>query len=295
MPFLVWTIAIFAVLLGFSAPFWLTLTFAVVAVIFNVRPLRKSMVSGALLKAMKPIMPKISETERTALEAGVVWREADLFSGKPDMQKLMDEPYPELTVEEQAFIDGPVNRLCELIDDWKVWKERTLSDEAMDYIKKEKFLGMIIPKEYGGLGFSALCNSEVVQKLSSHSITAGITVMVPNSLGPAELLIHYGTQAQKDRYLRKLATGEEIPCFGLTEPMAGSDAGAITSTGVLYKGDDGEVYLKLNWQKRWITLSPISTLIGLAFRLKDPENILGKGVDVGITCALIPSHTPGVW
>jgi len=293
-PLIVWTVGALLALFLFGAPLWLLASVAVVLAIFNIKPIRSRFVSGPLMKVMAPIMPKISETERIALEAGVTWVEKDLFSGKPDFSKLLNEPYPQLTSEEQAFIDGPCERLCAALDDWEIWEKRELSKEAWDIIKKEKFLGMIIPKEYGGLGFSALAHSEVIMKLSSRSIPAVITVMVPNSLGPAELLIHYGTDEQKKTLLPKLATGEEIPCFALTEPTAGSDAGSIISNGTVFKGQDGKLYIKLNWNKRWITLAAISTTLGLAFRLRDPDNLLGKGENIGITCALIPSKTPGV-
>lgn len=292
--FIVWSIAIVGALFLFGAPLWLMIAAIAVLALFNLKPLRRVIVSSPLMKIMAPIMPSISETERTALDAGVTWVEADLFSGKPDFKKLMNEPYPELTAEEKAFMNGPVERLCDALDDWEIWEKRDLPKEAWDIVKKEKFLGMIIPKEYGGLGFSALAHSEVIMKLASRSLPACITVMVPNSLGPAELLIHYGTDEQKKNLLPKLACGDEIPCFALTEPGAGSDAGSITSSGTLFKGQDGKLYIKLNWNKRWITLAAISTTLGLAFRLRDPENLLGKGEDVGITCALIPSKTPGV-
>lgn len=294
LPLIVWAVALAAVLFGFGAPVWLLGAYALIMAVFNVTPVRRAIVSGPLMKLMAPIMPKISETERTALEAGVVWAEGELFSGKPNFRKLMSEPYPDLTAEEKAFMDGPVERLCEVLDDWEIWESRELPQKAWDIMKKERFLGMIIPKEYGGLGFTALAHSAVIQKLASRSIPATISVMVPNSLGPAELLVHYGTDEQKKRLLPKLATGEEIPCFALTEPGAGSDAGSITSSGDLFKGDDGKLYIKLNWNKRWITLAAISTTLGLAFRLRDPKKLLGKGEDLGITCALIPVTTPGV-
>ena len=293
-PLFVWALVITAILVGFAAPIWLTIAFLVVMAVFIIPPIRRALVSSVVMKILAPIMPQISETERAALDAGVVWVEGELFSGKPDLKKLMNEPYPQLTAEEQAFIDGPVERLCAEINDWEIWESRDISPGAWDIIKKERFLGMIIPKEYGGLGFSALAHSEVIMKISSRSVPAAISVMVPNSLGPAELLIHYGTDEQKKKYLPRLATGDEIPCFALTEPAAGSDAGAITSSGTLFKGDDGKLYIKLNWNKRWITLAAISTVLGLAFKLRDPENLLGRGEDLGITCALIPSKTPGV-
>lgn len=292
-PLIVWAMALAAILYAFAAPLWLLGAFVAIMAIFILTPLRRALVSSGVMKVLAPIMPSISETERTALEAGVVWAEGELFSGKPNFKKLMNEPYPNLTPEERAFVDGPVERLCAVLDDWQIWEQRDLPKEAWDIIKKERFLGMIIPKEYGGLGFSALAHSEVIMKLASRSIPACISVMVPNSLGPAELLIHYGTDEQKKKMLPKLATGEEIPCFGLTEPGAGSDAGSINASGVLFK-QDGKLMIKLNWNKRWITLAAISTTIGLAFRLRDPENLLGKGDDLGITCALIPASTPGV-
>lgn len=295
-PLIVWAIALAAVLIGFGAPTWLLAVYAVIAIIFLITPLRAALVTSGLLAFMKKMqfLPKISDTEKAALDAGQVWIEKDLFSGNPNFNNLLKEEYPQLTAEEQAFMDGPVNKLCAVLDHWKIHKEKDIPKEAWDIIKKEKFLGMIIPKEYGGLGFSALAHSEVIMKISSRSLSTAITVMVPNSLGPAELLNHYGTEEQKKNLLPKLATGEEIPCFGLTEPTAGSDAGSIVSSGILFKGDDGKLKIKLNWNKRWITLAAISTTIGLAFRLRDPENLLGKGEDVGITTALIPSSTPGV-
>ncbi len=295
-PFIVWAVAIFAILVGFSAPIWLIGLYAVIAFIFLIKPIRASLVTSGLLAFMKKMqfLPTISDTEKAALDAGTVWVEKDLFSGAPNFDSLLKEDYPQLTSEEKAFMEGPVNNLCASLDRWKIQKEKDIPKEAWDIIKKERFLGMIIPKEYGGLGFSALAHSEVIMKVSSRSLTAAITVMVPNSLGPAELLVHYGTEEQKKHLLPRLATGEEIPCFGLTEPNAGSDAGSIVSSGVLFRGSDGRIKIKLNWNKRWITLAAISTTIGLAFRLRDPENLLGRGEDVGITTALIPSNTPGV-
>lgn len=293
-PLIVWSIVILGLMYGWGAPCVALIAVAVVLLIFLIPPIRQMLASSIVMKIMAPIMPKISETERTALDAGVVWVEADLFSGRPDFKKLMQEPYPKLTAEEQAFMDGPVEKLCTMIDAWKLWKTREMETAVWEFIKKERFLGMIIPKEYGGLAFSALAHSEVIMKVASRSVSACITVMVPNSLGPAELLIHYGTDAQKKKLLPRLAVGDEMPCFGLTEPGAGSDAGSIVSSGELFKGDDGKLYMKLNWNKRWITLAAISTVIGLAFKLRDPKNLLGKGEDLGITVALIPANTPGV-
>ncbi len=293
-PLFLWTIVTIAVLWGFAAPIALTIGITAVLLIFAIPPIRRMLVSPTVLKILAPIMPAISEAEKNAIEAGSVWVEKDLFSGKPDFQKLMNEAYPNLSAEEKAFMEGPVERLCNAVDDWKLWETREIPPAAWEIIQKEKFLGLIIPKEYGGLGFSALANSEVIQKLSSRSVAMSIMVMVPNSLGPAELLVHYGTEEQKKRLLPKLASAEEVPCFALTEPNAGSDASSITSNGVLFKGNDGKLYIRLNWNKRWITLAAIATTIGLAFRLKDPDQILGKGEDLGITAALVPANLPGV-
>lgn len=293
-PLIVWAIAGAAILIGFGAPAWLLIAYAAVMLLFLIVPIRRLLVSSIVMKILGPIMPTISETERTAIESGSVWAEAELFSGKPDFRKLMAEPYPSLTKEEQAFLDGPVNELCSVIDDWEVWETRELPKAAWDVIKRERFLGMIIPKEFGGLGFSGLAHSEVIMKLATRSIPACITVMVPNSLGPAELLMHYGTDEQKKRLLPRLASGDEIPAFALTEPGAGSDAGAIASNGTLFKGEDGKLYIRLNWNKRYITLAAIATLLGVAFKLNDPDNLLGRGEDLGITCALVPTNLPGV-
>ncbi|MFL6246467.1 MAG: acyl-CoA dehydrogenase [Thermoanaerobaculia bacterium] len=293
-PLIVWAIAGAAILFVFGAPPWLLIVYAAVMLLFLITPIRRALFSSIVMKILGPIMPAISETERTAIESGSVWAEAELFSGKPDFRKLMNEPYPSLTAEEQAFLDGPVNELCSVIDDWEVWETRELPQAAWDVIKRERFLGMIIPKEFGGLGFSGLAHSEVIMKLATRSIPACITVMVPNSLGPAELLMHYGTDEQKKRLLPRLASGDDIPAFALTEPGAGSDAGAIASHGTLFKGDDGKLYIRLNWNKRYITLAAIATLLGVAFKLSDPDNLLGRGEDLGITCALVPTNTPGV-
>jgi len=240
------------------------------------------------------IFPKVSDTEKAALEAGTVWMDKELFSGSPNIKRLMSQHIQSLTPDEQAFLDGPVAELCAMVDDWEIQKNKQIPDHIWTFIKDNKFLGMIIPKSHGGLGLSAIGHSVVIEKIASVSATLAITVMVPNSLGPAELLLHYGTQRQKDRYLTKLVTGEEMPCFGLTEPTAGSDAGGLQSEGVVFKGDDGELNIRFNWNKRWITLSGISTVIGLAFLLKDPDQLLGGPTEYGITCALIPTDTDGV-
>ncbi len=240
----------------------------------------------------------MSDTERDAIEAGTAWWEAELFRGNPEWGQLLNHQVSELSAEEKAFIDGPVNELCSMIDDWEVTNDlNDLSPQTWEFIKKNKFLGMIIPKKYGGLEFSAIAHSSVVMKISTRSGTAGVSVMVPNSLGPAELLLHYGTEEQKDHYLPRLAIGEEIPCFALTGPSAGSDAGAIPDTGVVCKGkyNGKEVLgLRLNWEKRYITLGPVATVLGLAFKAYDPDGLLGDKEDLGITCALIPTTTPGV-
>lgn len=296
LPLWAWALAGVVTLIGFGVSLNIILVFSAVMLLFLIKPVRALVISPAIMALMRKlgVVPQISATERTALEAGVVWIEKDLFSGKPDFEKILKEPYGTLTAEEKAFIDGPVEELCRLCNPWKIWKNREVPQDVWDFIKQKGFLGMIIPKEYGGLGFSAMAHSEVVMKVASRSLSTSISVMVPNSLGPAELLIHYGTEAQKNYWLPRLAKGEEVPCFGLTEPMAGSDAGSITSSGVIFKGQDGKLYIKINWNKRWITLAAISTVIGMAFRLRDPENLLGQGEDLGITCALIPAKTSGV-
>lgn len=296
-PLGLWTLAVAVVLYGTAAPVWLWVVFGVLAIAFNLKPLRRAFLSKPLMNLLRAsgFLPKISDTERTAIEAGTVWVEGELFAGKPNFHRLLRETsYPSLSEEERAFLEGPVEELCRMVNDWDVWRRRDLPPEVWQFIREHKFFGIIIPKAYGGLGFSALANSAVVQKLASRCGPLATTVMVPNSLGPAELLIHYGTPAQRDYYLPRLARGEEIPAFALTEPGAGSDAGAIQATGIVFRGEDGQLYLRLNWQKRYITLAAISTVLGLAFKLRDPQNLLGQGEDVGITCALIPTSTPGV-
>ncbi|MEC8678071.1 MAG: acyl-CoA dehydrogenase, partial [Candidatus Margulisiibacteriota bacterium] len=265
-------------------------------VLFTVPVVRSQIISRLIMTvaiAFK-IFPKVSRTEQAALDAGTVWMDRELFSGKPNISKMIKQDIRPLSGEEQAFLHGPVNELCNMIDDWEIQRTKQIPDDVWTFIKDNKFLGMIIPKEHGGLGLSAIGHSVVIEKIASVSATMAITIMVPNSLGPAELLLHYGTKDQKDRYLSKLATGEEMPCFGLTEPTAGSDAGGLQSDGVVFKGDDGELYIRFNWNKRWITLSGISTVIGLAFLLKDPDQLLGGPIEYGITCALIPTDTAGV-
>ncbi len=259
---------------------------------------RRRQISAPLLKMFAKVTPKLSETERTALEAGTVGFEGELFSGKPDWHELLKQPKPGLSVEEQAFMDGPVEELCAMIDDWQITHELAdLPPQVWDFIKKNKFFGMIIPKQYGGLQFSALAHSAVLQKLNSMSATVASTVAVPNSLGPAELLLHYGTDEQKNHYLPRLAVGEEIPCFALTGPYAGSDATSIPDVGIVCRQmvDGVETLgLKLTFDKRYITLAPIATVVGLAFRMYDPEHLLGEQEDLGISLALLPRSTPGL-
>ena len=266
--------------------------------LFCFKPLRIFFISRHLIRIAAKKVPPMSETERIALEAGTVGFEAELFSGDPDFEKLQDYRFKGFTEEEQAFLDGPVNQLCRMIDDWDITHNRTdLPTEVWCFIKEQGFLGMIIPRSYGGLGFSATAQIAVLMRLYGLSVGVATTVSVPNSLGPAELLLKYGTTAQKNYYLPLLAKGIEIPCFALTGPYAGSDAASIPDKGeVMRRMVDGVevVGIELNWNKRYITLCPVATIIGLAFRLFDPENILGKGTDVGITCALIPANLPGV-
>ena len=265
-------------------------------ILFVIPLTRQLFLSFLLVKTVKKlnILPSISDTEKIALRSGTTWIDADLFSGRPDFSRFAKENFPSLNSEEQAFLDGPVEEVCKMTRDWEVFQDKDLPEKVWDFLKKEKFMGMIIPKKYGGLQFSAMAHSAVIQKLASRSYPLAITVMVPNSLGPAELLNHYGTEKQKTYYLPRLANGREIPCFALTEPEAGSDAGSMTSEGVLFQDKNKKLFIKLSWNKRYITLASISTVLGLAFKLKDPKNLLGKGQDCGITCALIPSKTKGV-
>ena len=268
------------------------------ALLLGLPGLRLQLLSRPLLGRIRKVLPPMSETERDAIEAGTVWWESELFRGNPDWSRLKEIELPELGAEEQAFVDGPVEQLCAMLDDWDITHNRMdLPPEVWDFLKRHGFFGMIIPRRYGGLEFSALAHSCVVTKIASRSISAGVTVMVPNSLGPAELLLHYGTEAQKDYYLPRLAEGREIPCFALTGPFAGSDAGAIPDTGVVCMGEyDGEevLGLRLNWEKRYITLGPVATVIGLAFKVFDPQGLLGGEEELGITCALVPADRPGI-
>jgi acyl-CoA dehydrogenase len=277
---------------------WSWLVFALIALPLNITAIRQVYISKPLLKAYRKIMPEMSSTEKDAIEAGTVWWEGELFRGAPDWNKLHHYPAPRLTAEEQAFLNGPVEEVCRMANDWEITHERAdLSPEIWAYLKEHKFFAMIIKKEYGGLEFSAYAQSRVLQKLVGSSAVLASTVGVPNSLGPGELLQHYGTDEQKNHYLPRLAQGKEIPCFALTSPEAGSDAGAIPDFGIVCKGQwEGKEVLgmRLTWNKRYITLAPIATVLGLAFKLRDPEGLLGDTPELGITCALIPTNTPGV-
>ncbi len=285
---------------GFNL-FWGVLFWAellVLAVFLGLPGVRQQFLSRPLLRRIRKVLPPMSETERDAIEAGSVWWEAELFRGAPDWQQLQNYKMPVLSEAEQAFIDGPVEQLCAMIDDWEITHRRLdLPPEIWAFLKQHRFFGMIIPERYGGLEFSAYGHSSVVTKIAGRSISTGVSVMVPNSLGPAELLLHYGSEAQKDYYLPRLANGREIPCFALTGPDAGSDAGAIPDSGVVCMGehDGNEVLgLRLNWDKRYITLGPVATVLGLAFKVFDPDGLLGGDEELGITCALIPADTPGI-
>ncbi len=277
----------------------LLLLAAVVGTILFIPPLRRALISNRVLKIFRKILPQVSQTEQEALDAGTVWWDGDLFSGKPDWNKLLAYPKPQLSAEEQAFLAGPAEQLCAMLDEWHITRElNDLPPEVWQFIKHNGFFGMIIPKQYGGHGFSALAHSAVVMKIGSRSGTAAVTVMVPNSLGPAELLLHYGTEEQKNHYLPHLAKGLEVPCFALTGPSAGSDAGSIPDSGIVcrgeFNGQQGVLGMRVTWEKRYITLGPVATLLGLAFKLHDPDGLLGAEKDLGITLALIPTNTPGV-
>ncbi|MDE1463105.1 acyl-CoA dehydrogenase [Spartinivicinus poritis] len=259
---------------------------------------RQRWVSGPLLRHLKAVLPPISETERQALEAGGVWWDSELLSGKPDWSVLHSIGKPKLTEEEQAFLDGPVTELCKMIDDWEItFEHRDIPAPIWQFLKEKRFFGMIIPKCYGGLEFSAYAHSEVVTRIATCSTTVAVTVMVPNSLGPGELLMEFGTDEQKEHYLPRLADGRDIPCFGLTSPEAGSDAAAMIDKGVVcYEDYNGKrtLGMRVNWHKRYITLGPVATLLGLAFKLYDPDHLLGEKEELGITVALVPTNTSGV-
>jgi acyl-CoA dehydrogenase len=285
---------------GSAAEWWkivVSVPYAVL-LLLNVRPLRVRLITRPFLRSYRRLLPSMSSTEREALDAGTVWWDGELFTGGPNWQKLMSAKVPALTPEEQAFLDGPCEDLCAMLDDWDITHRRAdLPPEVWSFIKSKGFFAMIIPRRYGGLEFSAYAHSCVLIKIASRSATASSTIAVPNSLGPAELLLHYGTEAQKNHFLPRLARGEEVPCFALTGPRAGSDAASIPDTGVICRGlwQGSEIVgIKLNFSKRYITLAPVATVVGLAFRLFDPEGLMGDRADLGITCALIPRDTPGV-
>jgi acyl-CoA dehydrogenase len=283
------------------APGWLLLIFwvliAAVALPLLLPDLRRQYFTKPLFSWFQKVLPPMSETERDAIDAGTVWWDGELFSGRPDWDKLLAYPKAQLTEEEQAFIDGPTEELCAMVSDWEIGQAMDLPPAAWEHIKTHGFFALIIPKEYGGKGFSAYAHSQVAMKLATRSGDLASTVMVPNSLGPAELLLHYGTDEQRNHYLPRLARGDDIPCFALTGPLAGSDAGAMPDTGVICKGEwEGKetLGLRLNWEKRYITLGPVATLLGLAFKAHDPDHLLGDKEDLGISLALIPTDTPGV-
>ena len=269
-----------------------------IAIFSTATPIRQKFITGPIFRLYKKLLPQMSSTEQEALEAGTVWFDGDLFSGKPDWNKLLSYPAAKLTAEEQAFIDGPAEELCGMVNEWQVTHElHDLPPNVWQFIKDKGFLGMIIPKEYGGLGFSAYAHSQVVMKISTRSGTAAVSVMVPNSLGPGELLMHYGTPEQKNYYLPRLAKGLEIPCFALTAPHAGSDAASMPDTGIvckqMFEGKE-TLGIRITWEKRYITLGPIATILGLAFKCYDPDKLIGDKVELGITCALIPTSHKGV-
>lgn len=275
--------------------FWLLL--AAVAAPLLLPDLRRKVLTAPLFGWFQRTLPPMSQTEREAIDAGTVWWDGELFSGRPDWNTLLGYSKAELTEEEQAFIDGPTEELCAMVSDWQIGQDLDLPPAAWEHIKSHGFFALIIPREYGGKGFSAYAHSQVAMKLATRSGDLASTVMVPNSLGPAELLLHYGTDEQRNHYLPRLARGDEIPCFALTGPLAGSDAGAMPDTGIICKGQwQGEevIGLRLNWEKRYITLGPVATLLGLAFKAYDPEHLLGDKEELGISLALIPTDTPGV-
>lgn len=272
--------------------------FLIFSLVLSIPTIRMRFISAFLFKIAKPLMPKVSVTEQEALDAGTTWWDKEMWSGTPNWEEIITTPEVKLTKEEKDFLEGPVDELCNLLDDWDIsHNQLDLPPNLWIFIKENGFFGIIIPKIYGGLGFSSTVHSAIIATIASRSITAAVTVMVPNSLGPAELLQHYGTAKQKEKYLPRLARGEEIPCFGLTNPDAGSDASAIPDQGVVCFGDfkgDKTLGIRLNWEKRYITMGPVATLIGIAFKLKDPDNLLQDPTKQGITFALIPRDTEGV-
>lgn len=306
LPVLVWTVMlglglITLSVLGFLSPvfmilFWLLYLLA--TAFANLKLYRQKHLIQPALGLLKQKLPGISNTEREAIEAGNTWWEKELFCGRPKWQTFFNIAKPTLSSEEQSFLDNQVETLCAMLNDWQiVHVDKNLPESVWAYLKKERFLGMIIPKEYGGLGFSALAHSTIIVKIASRSISAAVNTMVPNSLGPAELLLHYGTEEQKNHYLPRLASGDEIPCFALTSTDAGSDAGAMPDKGVVCRGQyEGKetIGIRLSWDKRYITLAPVATLLGVAFHLYDPNHLMGDVEDIGITLCLIPTNHPGV-
>jgi acyl-CoA dehydrogenase len=304
-PHRAWTVAAGLALVAWAisgpSSWWawsiVTLLLAGASTVFGVAAVRRNVVSRVVMPLAAKMLPRLGETERVALEAGTVGWDGQLFSGAPDWNALLDFEIKPLSAREQAFLDGPVDSLCRQLDDFEITRSGDLPEDVWEFLKRERFFGLIIPEAYGGLGFSARAHAEVVTKIASRSLTAAVTVMVPNSLGPAELLMHYGTDEQRDHFLPRLARGEEVPCFALTGPEAGSDAAATQSEGLVCHGKwKGEEVLgiQLRWRKRYITLAPVATLIGLAFRLRDPDHLIGEQEDLGITCALIPSNLSGI-
>lgn len=271
----------------------------VIVVVINLPNIRQQYISKPIMILLQKNLPHVSKTEQEALDSGDTWWDAELFSGKPNWQHLYDLAANTLSDDEKAFIASPTRQLCKLLDDWQIThEERDLPPAVWDFIRTERFFGMIIPKQYGGLGFSALAHSEVIMMVASRSITAAVTIMVPNSLGPGQLLLKYGSDKDKDYYLPRLATGIETPCFALTGPEAGSDASSIPDTGIIcrseFEGKTNVLGIRLNWEKRYITLAPIATLLGLAFHAYDPDHLLGEQDDLGISLALIPTNTKGI-
>lgn len=290
-----------AMSLSEDAPTWLMvilwLLWVAVAVPVFFTDLRRKHISTPVFDWFKKVLPPISDTERDAIDAGTVWWDGELFSGRPDWSRLLGYPAARLTEEEQAFLDGPTETLCGMVSEWQIGQSLDLPAEAWAYIKEQGFFALIIPKEYGGKGFSAYAHSQIVMKLATRSNDLASTVMVPNSLGPAELLLRYGTQPQRDHFLPRLADGRDVPCFALTGPYAGSDAGAMNDSGIVCRGlwqGEEVLGLRLNWEKRYITLGPIATLLGVAFKTYDPEHLLGDHTELGISLALIPTDTEGV-
>ncbi|WP_415057488.1 acyl-CoA dehydrogenase [Halopseudomonas sp.] len=287
----------------FSSAHWLVYLvvwaiFLGIAIPLNMPDWRRATISKPLFKWFKTVLPPLSDTEQEALDAGTVWWDGELFSGRPNWHKLHSFPKPVLTEEEKAFLDGPVEEVCRMTNEWEVTTDlQDLPADVWEYIRSNGFFGLIIPKQYGGKEFSAYAHSQIAMKLASRSGDLGTTVMVPNSLGPAELLLQFGTDEQKNHYLPRLANGQDVPCFALTSADAGSDAGAMPDRGVVCKGQwQGEevIGLSVTWEKRYITLGPVATVLGLAFKVFDPDHLLGDKDELGISLALIPTETPGV-